>query len=709
MAKFLSNNLRVNNNQEVEFGSTGQRHLVYDTTHLRVLGGTFTIGAAGAGVDVILDQDNLGDDDNQALATQQSIKAYVDNRINGLDWQESVLDILDITAAAPGGAVTGDRYLLDDTGPAHGDWVPSGALEWDIVEYNGATWDVVYEAAADEGGATWVEDVNNQYVHNGTAWVLLSSIVGGITAGTVAGRTLRWSGAAWVESAALVNDDTDVTMTGDLLVSGGDITAGVLNTTLGSLVLYGDTSGTMTITTATAASGTWTFPQTGTAGAMYTNAGGTISTGDLPIADGGTAASAKQGAFDNLAPTSGAGEIVYHNGANNIALAQGNNTDVLTLAGGVPTWASPGVPGAHADEHEDGGADELELEKIASTGSADQVLQPSGGATAWSDNLTLAGELRMQETAGTDHYVGFVADGDIAGNTTYTLPVAFPGTSGFHLASTDAGILSWADAGDVIPDSTVVGAILVGTGPGDWAEDVSIRGAAAALSLGVASTSDGSIVFYNDTNANTVTVQSGVTSGAYALTLPLAVAGTTGDVLASTDAGVLSWITPYSDLLTTRGDLLYSATAGNVTSRLPIGVTGQYVKTSDGIDVSWGAVLGADVDIADAGGYFTGTTVEVALQEIGADTSTADGATRKHGRFSIANTTTVVVVDFTTELLSDFGSANYTLTYSLTNIGGGSSYGMLTTAKATTGFSVTLSGATDDANYVLEWVAIESE
>jgi len=64
---------------------------------------------------------------------------------------------------------------------------------------------------------------------------------------------------------------------------------------------------------------------------------------------------------------------------------------------------------------------------------------------------------------------------------------------------------------------------------------------ASSLTLGTASSAAGGIIMQNATNANTVTVQSGVTSTTYALTLPLAVAGA-GEVL--TDAagdGVLSW------------------------------------------------------------------------------------------------------------------------------------------------------------------------
>lgn len=64
-----------------------------------------------------------------------------------------------------------------------------------------------------------------------------------------------------------------------------------------------------------------------------------------------------------------------------------------------------------------------------------------------------------------------------------------------------------------------------------------------SLSLGAASSVTGYTVLNNASNANTVTIQSGVTSTSYTLTLPTAVASA-GQVL--TDAagnGTLSWTT----------------------------------------------------------------------------------------------------------------------------------------------------------------------
>lgn len=60
-----------------------------------------------------------------------------------------------------------------------------------------------------------------------------------------------------------------------------------------------------------------------------------------------------------------AGDILYATAASTPAvLAKGNDTDVLTLSSGVPTWAAQGAPGAHAASHKDSGADELLLHEF---------------------------------------------------------------------------------------------------------------------------------------------------------------------------------------------------------------------------------------------------------------------------------------------------------------------------------------------------------
>lgn len=66
---------------------------------------------------------------------------------------------------------------------------------------------------------------------------------------------------------------------------------------------------------------------------------------------------------------------------------------------------------------------------------------------------------------------------------------------------------------------------------------------AGAIRTGVASTTNGSLVFQNSTNVNTLTINSGVTSASHSWTLPLA-QGAASTVLTNNGAGVLSWASP---------------------------------------------------------------------------------------------------------------------------------------------------------------------
>ena len=92
---------------------------------------------------------------------------------------------------------------------------------------------------------------------------------------------------------------------------------------------------------------------------------------------------------------------------------------------------------------------------------------------------------------------------------------------------------------------------------------------------------------------------------------------TTGKVLgvASGATGLVYMDSPQS-LLTTQGDLLY-ATGANDPARLAKGATGQFLGLTTGAtSIMYRAISASDVVITDAGGYFTGTDVEAALQEL---------------------------------------------------------------------------------------------
>jgi len=89
-------------------------------------------------------------------------KGYVDARIAGLDWQESVLD-KDLTAP-PASPKPGDRYLLFSDKPT-GAW--KGHPN-DIATLNGKAWDF---NTPNEGAATFVEDENVAYLFVDGSWI----------------------------------------------------------------------------------------------------------------------------------------------------------------------------------------------------------------------------------------------------------------------------------------------------------------------------------------------------------------------------------------------------------------------------------------------------------------------------------------------------------------------------------------------------------
>ena len=67
---------------------------------------------------------------------------------------------------------------------------------------------------------------------------------------------------------------------------------------------------------------------------------------DVAIADGGTGASTATAAFDNLSPLTTQGDVLYHNGTDNVRLGAGTSGQFLKTqgAGANPVWADgPGV------------------------------------------------------------------------------------------------------------------------------------------------------------------------------------------------------------------------------------------------------------------------------------------------------------------------------------------------------------------------------
>ena len=111
------------------------------------------------------------------------------------------------------------------------------------------------------------------------------------------------------------------------------------------------------------ADGTWAAPGAGagtvtsvdvsggstgltTTGGPVTSSGTITLGGTLAIGNGGTGQTTATAAFDALAPTTTTGDIIYHNGTDNVRLGVGSTGQVLTVAAGVPSWAAAGGGGS---------------------------------------------------------------------------------------------------------------------------------------------------------------------------------------------------------------------------------------------------------------------------------------------------------------------------------------------------------------------------
>jgi hypothetical protein len=110
-------------------------------------------------------------------------KAYVDSKVQGIDWQESVLDAFVNTP--PGSPVTGDRYIVG--GSPTGAWASNAN---DITQWSGTAWTFTVKNL---GMATYVEDETKQYLWNGTAWVTFGSTTShNATSGLQGGTTSEY-------------------------------------------------------------------------------------------------------------------------------------------------------------------------------------------------------------------------------------------------------------------------------------------------------------------------------------------------------------------------------------------------------------------------------------------------------------------------------------------------------------------------------------
>ena len=139
------------------------------TGSLALTAGDLTL-PTGTNVNEFSTDGTLAGASDTALPTEQAVKTYVDSKVSGLDWKESVKD-KDLNDP-PSSPSTGDRYIVSQGAPAAtGDW---SGHDNEFTEWDGSAWQ--FETIT-EGAATWVEDEDVVYVWNGTTWAKIGTTI----------------------------------------------------------------------------------------------------------------------------------------------------------------------------------------------------------------------------------------------------------------------------------------------------------------------------------------------------------------------------------------------------------------------------------------------------------------------------------------------------------------------------------------------------
>ena len=181
---------------------------------------------------------------------------------------------------------------------------------------------------------------------------------------------------------------------------------------------------------------------------------GTITTGtwtatDVAVAHGGTGASTATAGFDALAPMTAAGDIIY-GGASGTGtrLAKGSDTQVLTLASGAPSWATPAATYTNAEAI------------TAVEGESTLVLQ-SGATIGGSAAATVSNKLSAFAATTSSELAGVISNetgsGALVFATSPTLVTPALGTPASGVATNLTGTAASLTAGNVTTNANLTG------------------------------------------------------------------------------------------------------------------------------------------------------------------------------------------------------------------------------------------------------------
>jgi hypothetical protein len=186
---------------------------------------------------------------------------------------------------------------------------------------------------------------------------------------------------------------------------------------MSSVVISGDTSGSVTLQ-APAVAGTTVLTLPATSGTVITGPGGVVA-----ISGGGTGQTTATAAFDALNPMTTTGDILYESSPSVAArLPIGSTGQVLTVAGGLPSWAAAAggqlqtalftAPGTWTNP---GSVTKVKVTVVGGGGGGGVGPGSDLGATGGSGGLAIA--LFTIPTSSVSVTVGSAGNGGPSGNT----------------------------------------------------------------------------------------------------------------------------------------------------------------------------------------------------------------------------------------------------------------------------------------------------